>query len=164
MGKTLIEAPFNEFILTWDKESEEYGKVNRMIVFAHPNCDKPFKISSNVGTDAYEKQSRFLDIIVEKRFKKDIQDDYYAATAYASKHCESSNSAKTNNIINQTIRDNTPEKVEEKFYESEYFCIIMLLLLWPIGLYLMYKYHHFKPVTKAVLTVLCVLLVLYFLI
>ena len=164
IGETLLEAPFNEFVLTWDNESEEYGKINRMTVFSHPNCDKPFKISSNAGTDAYEKQLRFINAIVHKYFKKDIQNDYYIATAYASKHCELNNAKKINEAINQTIHNNMPEKTEDKFYESEYFCIVMLLLFWPIGLYLMYKYHHFKSSTRVVLTVLCVLLVLYFLI
>lgn len=73
----------------------------------------------------------------------------------------------TDNVIDKIL--NNPDfgielltklKEERTFYQTEYFAIVMIFLFWPVGLFLMYKYNHFKLPTKICLTAVCLIITL----
>ena len=45
------------------------------------------------------------------------------------------------------------EEPEESFWSSEMLAILLTLSIWPIGLYLMWKYKHFSKGARIVWTV-----------
>lgn len=55
---------------------------------------------------------------------------------------------------------NSPVKQQQKFYQSGWFCILMLLLFFPVGLFLMWKYKKFNKVVRIVVTVILVMAVI----
>lgn len=46
---------------------------------------------------------------------------------------------------------------EKKLYEKTWFVVVMLIFLWPVGLFLMWKYTDWNKVVKIVITVICAL-------
>lgn len=52
------------------------------------------------------------------------------------------------------------EKKEESFFSSTMFCVVMFLLVWPVGLFTMWKYDHGSQPVKIGVTILCVLYLL----
>ncbi|WP_159562770.1 MULTISPECIES: O-antigen polymerase [unclassified Exiguobacterium] len=43
------------------------------------------------------------------------------------------------------------------FYERTWFIILMLIFIFPVGLYLMWKYKKFNKVVRIIITVICVI-------
>lgn len=40
-----------------------------------------------------------------------------------------------------------------KFYQEKWFCILMLIMFFPVGIYLMFWYKHFNKVARIIITV-----------
>lgn len=49
---------------------------------------------------------------------------------------------------------------KKKFYEKAWFSVIFLLTIWPIGVYLMYKFNHFNKFTRISIVVLEIIIVI----
>lgn len=79
---------------------------------------------------------------------KEISDN-----ARSCPHC--GNPIRRNREVDSDISFNpipTPEKPKH-FYEKGWFCILMLILFFPIGLFLMWKYKIFSKTIRIVITV-----------
>lgn len=50
--------------------------------------------------------------------------------------------------------------VQDKFYKKNWFVILMLILFWPVGLFLMWKYSPWSKTTKIIVTVVIAVLVI----
>lgn len=40
-----------------------------------------------------------------------------------------------------------------KFYQEKWFCILMLIIFFPVGIFLMFRYKHFNKVARIIITV-----------
>lgn len=157
----LFKAPVNEFVLNYCEEESEYGKMQLKLVFSHECVDFPLVLCVNTGSLRYEKAKKFAEEIAKVYFIKDLQPGYYEAKMYAESHAN-----KDKLVDYKTIKDKQNEineigegiEKEEKFYQTEYFAIVMIFLFWPVGLFLMYKYNHFKLPTKVCLTAACLII------
>lgn len=47
-----------------------------------------------------------------------------------------------------------------KFYQTTWFCILMLILFFPVGIYLMFQYKHFNNTARIIITIFICLLII----
>lgn len=59
--------------------------------------------------------------------------------------------------VNPVPKRDSSVAVEEKFYQTRWFCVLMIFFFFPVGLFLMWKYKKFNKVTRIVVTVILVL-------
>lgn len=166
----IIESPVDNFVLNYSKEApDDLGREQLKVAFSTPNYRESFKICVNVGSEKYEPAKEFLTNIADKYFKKDFVSNWYLVNEYAKSHADKFKSGETNVNIqkvqtniqqNQSRTANYQQPYEEKkkdsIFASAGFTVFMLLIFWPIGLFTMWKYDHFKKSTKIILTVLCI--------
>ena len=48
-----------------------------------------------------------------------------------------------------------------KFYEKDWFVILMLILCFPVGLFLMWKYSRWPSVAKIIVTIVIAVIVVW---
>ena len=166
----IIESPVDDFVLNYSKEEpDDFGHMQLKIAFSTPSYNDSFKICINVGSEKYESTKEFLTDIADKYFRKDFVSNWYLVNEYARNHSDKFKSGETNVNIQKTqtnIQRNQPrtasyqqsyeEKKKDSIFASTGFTVFMLLIFWPIGLFTMWKYDHFKKSTKVILTVLCI--------
>lgn len=46
-----------------------------------------------------------------------------------------------------------------KFYQTTWFCILMLILFFPVGIYLMFQYKHFNDTARIIITIIIGLII-----
>lgn len=46
-----------------------------------------------------------------------------------------------------------------KFYQTTWFCILMLILFFPVGIYLMFQYKHFNNTARIIITIIIGLII-----
>lgn len=78
----------DKFVLNYNKEEEDYGRMQLKVVFSHRSYGKPLKICANKESARYQKAKKFSDTIANVCFIKDMQMSYYDAGAYAIKHVD----------------------------------------------------------------------------
>lgn len=50
---------------------------------------------------------------------------------------------------------------ELKFYQTSWFAWLMILLFWPVGLFLMFKYKHHNTAVKIIVSCFCMILLMF---
>jgi hypothetical protein len=50
-----------------------------------------------------------------------------------------------------------------KFYQEKWFCVLMLILFFPIGIFLMFKYKHFNNIVRIIITIIFGLMIVGYL-
>lgn len=156
-NRKILEEPTSNFVLNYNcVEENEIGRNQHKIAFSIPCHKKSFKICVNENSDKWNVLNDFSNNIAEKIFKKDIVGSWYAANQYALEHSDKYAAGKTNAELNKIKEEIYPKKSEEEepWYASYVFTFAMLFTFTPIGIFTMWKYHHFKKTTRIILTIL----------
>ncbi len=163
----IMESPVDDFVLNYSKEEpDDFSRSQLKIAFSTPNYKDSFKICVNANSEKYEITKDFLVNIADKYFKKDFVSDWYLVNEYARNHADKFKSGETNVNI-QKVQNNASnqsssfsyqqfqeEEKKNSVFASTGFTVFMILIFWPIGLFTMWKYKHFKKGTRIALSII----------
>lgn len=68
---------------------------------------------------------------------------------------------KTENTVSQKATSNNKKNEKQKFYKKTWFVILMLIFVFPLGLFLMWKFTSWKKPVKIVVTILIALFLIF---
>lgn len=66
------------------------------------------------------------------------------------------NSPDNMKIESDASRQYTYASTDKKLYQKTWFIILLLVVFWPVGLFLMWKYTNWNKLVKIIITVICV--------
>lgn len=55
----------------------------------------------------------------------------------------------------------TEEERDRRWYQDTFWVIVLLVIFWPAGVYLMWKYMKWHVVVKAIVTIIIALIVIF---
>lgn len=188
-NRLIVEAPVSDFVLNYNREeSADAGRPQLRVAFSCPQYKDAFTICVNTTSEKYANIKGFVDNVADKHFKKDYVDNWYIINDYARSHVDQSKIDEMNAHMQSSVQlkkplpqqqpkpiqeiEPTPKQKEpqpqqvideenEPFWKSTAFTIVMFLFLWPVGLFTMWKYKHFKKGTRIAWSIILPLLALF---